>query len=276
MTPARTIFRLAAWLLAACWLPGSTLATAASSDATCAVAAEQGGILFPVDKLDPSIRCRIGAVVNGYTTSGRVGPVQTPVTPQLYEYLLDRPPLIAALTDRLSLGAYQFTEREPNQYWVNDGDGTQGLMTLVFRDSAHRIYHIDGFHEGQVFPLVRAKAAVFMHIEPVTAADGYPAVQTSLMAYTRLDGSLLAGLVRILRPLIGEAVTRKLSHGFEVTNRLGAAIAQNRDRVIQYASLVPWLSTTELQTLVGWLHTVPQRAPAQPAGETPPPMQAAP
>lgn len=258
-------------LLTACWLSGSAPAAAAPSGASCKVLAEQGGILFPVDQLDAPTRCRISAVVNGYTTTGLIGPVLTPVTPQLYEYLLDRPPLIASLTERLGLGAYEFTERGSNQYWVNDGDGTQGLLTLVYQDTAHRIYHIDGYHEGQVFPMVRAKAAVFMHITPGTTPDGYPAVQTSLVAYTRLDDSILAGLVRILRPLIGEAVTRKLSHGFEVTNQLGAAIAQDRDRVIQYASLVPWLSTSDLQTLVVWLQTVPQRnaAPAPaPAAES--------
>jgi len=266
--------RTCAYLLAACCLSGS--AAAAPPDQDCTVAAEQGGALFPVDKLDAPARCRIGAVVHGYTTAGLIGPVQSPVTPELYEYLLDRPPLIASLTDRLGLGSYQFTARGLNQYWVNDGEGTQGLLTLVFQDSTHRIYHIDGFHEGQVFPMVRAKAAVFMHITPATTPDGYAVVQTSLMAYTKLEDSILAGLVRILRPLIGEAVTRKLSRGFDVTNQLGAAIAQDRDRVAQQASLVPWLSTADLQTLIGWLKTIPQRPVPAPAAPPPPPMQALP
>jgi len=256
------------WLLVGCWLFGSTAATAAAPQ-DCAVAAEQGGILFPVDKLDASVRCQIGFITNEYTTTGQVGPVQTPVTPQLYEYLLDRPPLIASLTERLGLGAYQFMMREPNQFWVNDGEGTQGLLSLVYQDPTHRIYHIDGYHEGQIFPMVRAKAVVFMNLAPTTTPDGLPAVQTSLVAYTRLDAALLAGLVRILRPMIGEAVTRKLSRGFEVTNQLGVAIAQDRDRVIQQASLVPWLSMEELQTLVGWLYTVPQRAVTPPAEHAP-------
>jgi hypothetical protein len=270
-----------------CWLCGSTTAAAAPPTDDCTVTAEQGGVVFPVDKLDIPTRCRIGAVVNAYTTAGLIGPVQTPVTPQLYEYLLDRPPLIAALVERLGLGAYRFTAREMNQFWVNDGDGTQGLLTLVYQDPTHRIYHIDGYHEGQLFPMVRAKAAVFMTILPVTTTEGSPAVQTSLMAYTRLDASLLAGLIRVLRPLVGDAVTRKLSRGFEVTNQLGTAIAQDREQVAQQASLVPWLSTTELQTLIGWLYTVPPRAAvpstvvtpapsATPSTPAPLPMQASP
>ena len=271
MNPAPWCGRTWACLLAACCLSGSAADAGPPSDVTCTVAADQGGALFPVEKLDTPARCRIGAVINGYTTAGLIGPVQSPVTPELYEYLLDRPPLIASLTDRLGLGAYQFSYRGPNQYWVNDGEGTQGLLTLVFQDSRHRIYHIDGFHEGRIFPMVRAKAAVFMHISPVTTPEGYSVVQTSLMAYTKLDDSILAGLVRILRPLIGDAVTRKLSRGFDVTNQLGAAIAQDRDRVAQQASLVPWLSTADLQTLIGWLQTIPQRTVPTPAAPSPTP-----
>ena len=271
MNPVPLRGRTCACLLAACCLSGSASAADTPSNPDCTVPAEQGGALFPVEKLDARARCRIGAVVHGYTTAGLIGPVQSPVTPELYEYLLDRPPLIASLTDRLDLGSYQFTVRGPNQYWVNDGEGTQGLLTLVYQDSTHRIYHIDGFHEGQIFPMVRAKAAAFMHITPVTTPDGYSVVETSLMAYTKLDDSILAGLVRILRPLIGEAVTRKLSRGFDVTNQLGAAIAQDRDRVAQQASLVPWLSANELQTLIGWLYTIPQRTVPSPAAPPPPP-----
>jgi hypothetical protein len=259
-----------------CWLLGSPAATAASPTDNCTVADEQGGIIFPVSKLDISTRCQIGAVVSGYTTAGLIGPVQTPVTPQLYEYLLDRPPLIAALIERLGLGAYQFTARGTNQFWVNDGDGTQGLLTLVYQDPTHRIYHIDGYHEGQLFPLVRAKAIVFMMILPVITMEGLPAVQTSLMTYTHLDASLLAGLVRVLRPLVGDAVTRKLSRGFEVTNQLGTAIAQDREQVAQQASFIPWLSPTERQTLIGWLHTVPQRAAVPPVAEPPAPSATSP
>jgi hypothetical protein len=96
------------------------------------------------------------------------------------------------------------------------------------------------------------------------------------MAYTRLDASLLAGLIRVLRPLVGEAVTRKLSRGFEVTNQLGTAIAQDRDRVVQQASLVPWLSIADLQTLIGWLYTVPPRTAAAPAAEAPAPSTTSP
>src|SRR5439155_25027904 len=40
----------------------------------CQVAEEQGGMRFPVARLDAGTRCLIGDVVNRYTTSGLIGP----------------------------------------------------------------------------------------------------------------------------------------------------------------------------------------------------------
>ncbi len=250
-------------LLATAW-------SAAAAPEPCAITAEQGMDQFPIGHLDPAARCQLGNVVNHFSTAGSIGPVQTPIPLPLYTYLLDRPPLMASLLERLGLGAYQFTAREPNQFWVNDGDGTQGLLSLVYRDETSRIYHIDGHHEGHVFPMVKAKAAVFMKIQPATTPEGYPAVQSMLTSYTRLDSSIVAGLVRIMRPLVNDAVTRKLSRGFQATNLLGLAIARDPDRIAQEAALVPWLNVNELQTLIGLLYTVPPRAPS------PPPTVAAP
>jgi len=264
---ARRSGRLRAGIL--CGLLVTTVPATAAPE-SCTIAAEQGLRQFPVAQLDPAARCQLGNVVNDFSAAGAMGPVQTPIPLPLYTYLLDRPLLMASLIDRLGIGAYQFAVREPNQFWVNDGDGTQGLLSLVYQDETSRIYHIDGQHEGHIFPMVKAKAAVFMKIQPATTPEGYPAVQSVLMSYTRLDSSVVAGLVRILRPLVSDAVTRKLSRGFEVTNLLGLAIARDPDRVAQEAALVPWLNVNELQTLIGLLETVPQRTSA------PPPAVAAP
>jgi hypothetical protein len=237
---------------------GLAAARAEGPATTCSFAAEQGGQVYPVEQMDTGFRCLIGAVLDKPTTVGLVGPIQTPVTAQLYDYLLDRPPLIAALSEHLGLGRYQFVPQGPNQYWVNDGDGAEGLLTLLYHDPSRRIYYLRGYHKGRLFPTVRGTAVIFMHSMPTSTLDGGLAVQTSLVIYTKLDNAVLAGLARVLRPLISEAVTRKLSRGVEVAHRLGAAIAEDPKRIARLAAFVSWLSPAELQTFVGWLDTIPQ------------------
>lgn len=243
-------------LLAGLTLGLALVGPTASAD-TCPVAAEQGALTFPVGRLDSASRCLIAFVADNPTTAGLIGPVRTQVPQHLYEYLLDHPPLIAALVQKLGLGAYRFENKGPNQFWGNDGDGTQGLLSLLQRDETSRIYHIDGYHEGQVFPMVRAKAVVFLKIAPVASPTGHPAVDTSLIAYTKLNDPVLSNLVWMLRPLVGETVTRKLARGFDVTNQLGTAIAQNPDRIIQELPTLPSIEPQEQRAFTALLQRLP-------------------
>ncbi len=236
----------------------------------CTLVAEQGGILFPVDQVDPSWRCRLGPIVNSYTTVGVIGPVQTPIAQGFYRYLLDRPIVIASLVQRLGIANFQASARGPNQFWVNDGDGTQGLLTLIHDDQTTRIYHIDGYHEGTLLPLIRAKAVVFMKIRPVVTQERRPAMETTLVSYIRLDDRILSALVYILRPLVGGVVTRKLARGFDVTNQLTTTIAQDPDRVAQEVTSPPLLAPDELKSLKTQLHAMRHpMPPSQPPRPTP-------
>jgi len=252
--------RTLAGLLSATLLAGTTPAVAE----TCLVSPDQGGMRFPVERMDAAALCLVSAVTSKPTTAGSVGPLRTPIPQPLYEYLLDHPLLIASLTQKLGMGNYQVTRKGPQQFWGADGDGTQGLLSLVQREGTSRVYHIDGYHEGRFFPLVLAKAVVFLKISPAALPDGHQAVDTSMMVYTRLNDPILASLVWMLRPLVGEAVTRKLTRGFEVTTQIGAAIAQNPDRILQAVPSLPQMDQQEQRTFSALLQNLPA-AGTQPA-----------
>ena len=233
-----------------------TGAWARASD-DCRIASDQGGMRIPVERLDAESRCLISPIVGEHTTVGNVGPVQTPIPPDLFGFFLDKPIVLAALVDRLKLGNYRFVEKGQRRYWVDDGDGTQGLLTLVYRDEWARIYHLDGYHEGTVMPKMKPKAVVFLRLQPAQAQDGRPAVQSNLVAYTQLNDSFLSALVRLLSPLVGESVTRKLTRAIDVTVELGTLIAQDPERVAREAAGLSGVDADDQKALNVYLHAVP-------------------
>lgn len=255
-------------LAAAALLPGAV----GSAAEDCDVAAEQGGMRFPVDRLDPGTRCLISPVVSGFTTNGVVGPVQTPIGREFFEYLLDRPVVLAALVERLRLGHYRFTEKGAQQYWVDDGDGTQGLLRLLYRDDTGRIYHIDGYHEGRLLPRVNASAVVFLRLTAGAGVEGHPSVESKLIAYTKLKDTFFAALVRMLRPLVGGTVTRKLSRGFDATIQLGRLIAEDPGRVVREVDALErsGIDGAEAKALRAFLRAMTEPAESvRPAGAAP-------
>jgi len=218
---------------------------------------------FQVAQLDLTTRCQLGHVINGHTTRGAIGPVETPVGRELYEYLLDRPVITASLVERLGIGAYRFVPRGPHRFWVEDGDGTEGLITLVQQHGGLRIYYIEGNHHGHIWSTVHATAVVFMKLEPTP--EKAASVSTSLISYARLDDKLFRGLVWLLRPLLEDAITRKLTRGFEATYLLGQRIAEEPDRILEEVPTLPFEDADEARRFVSLL---PIRASAPSPAES--------
>lgn len=199
---------------------------------TCELPSQHEGVTFPVEKLDPDWACRLHAIVGNYTTTSKVGPLRTNLSESLYRQLLDRPPLTAALINRLDLGLYKSEARGPGRFWGDDGEGTEGIVQLVYQDRTSRIYYFEGSHDSRLLPNITGKAIVFLRMSPVKEADGVEAMDTIMVSYMKLDNRILSGLVSLLRPLIRGTVTRKLSKGVEAVNRLSDLMRRHPDRVL--------------------------------------------
>lgn len=236
---------------------------------TCSLPSEHRGMSFPVEKVDPDWACRLHTIVDGYTTVGVVGPIRTGLPEWLYHQLLDRPPLAAGLINRLDLALYKSEARGPGRFWGHDGEGTRGIVQLVYQDRHSRIYYLEGSHDGRFLPHLTGKAVVFLRMSPVKDTDGMEAMDSTMVSYTRLDNRILSGVVSLLRPLIGGTVTRKLRKGVEIVNQLSLLMRQHPDRVLFEAMDPPAFQEDEVvflkQALESLPHTggmIPTRAPS--------------
>ena len=157
----------------------------------------------------------------------------------MYVHLLDHPPMAAALINRLDLADYKAESRGPGRWWGNDGEGTEGIVQLVYQDRTTRVYYLEGTHHSRLLPNLSGKAVVFLRMGPVKASSGLEAMENTMVAYTMLDNRLLSGLASLLRPLVGATVTRKLAKGVDVVNRLGLEMRQRPARVLFEAADPP-------------------------------------
>lgn len=224
----------------------------------CRLASQHAGVAFPVERLDPAWVCRLQPIIDDFTTANKVGPVLTPLPESVYVYLLDRPPVAAALVNRLELGLYKAEARGSGRYWGDDGEGTVGLVELVYQDPRHRLYYLEGSHHSTLLPHLTGKAVVMLSMAEVKDTAGQEAVETTLVSYTRLDNRVLAGLVSLLRPLVGRTVSRKLMKGVDAVNRLGMEMRRHPDRVLFEATDPPPLAPEDVAFLKQALAGMPR------------------
>jgi hypothetical protein len=199
------------------------------------------GLSFPLTHLDQERTCAMLPVIEQYTAANKVGPMRTPLPQFLYNYLLDHPVTAAALVNRLELGLHKASMLGPGRFWGTDGEGTEGIVQLMYRDADSRVYYVEGRHDGTFLPEVTGKAVVLLRMRPVKEADGRDSMETVLIAYTKLDSRFLSGLFSLLRPLAGKVVTRQVIKGFEAAHRLGEAMYRDPARVLFEATDSPAL-----------------------------------
>jgi len=213
-----------------------TLALAGSLDEawadSCRLEAVHGGISFPVQHIPEDWACRLKLVIDHYTTANTLVSLKTAMDASMYFHLLDHPPLAAALINRLDLADYKAEMRGPGRWWANDGEGTEGMVQLVYQDHAIRVYYLEGTHRSRLLPNVSGKAVVFLRMGTVKEPSGLEAMENTLVAYAMLDNRVFSGLASLLRPLVGATVIRKLRKGVDVVNRLGLEIRQRPERVL--------------------------------------------
>lgn len=207
----------------------------------CTLPSNHAGLTFPAERVDPVWTCRLDAIIQSYTTVSKVGPIRTALSESIYRHLLDHPPFTAALIRRLHLGLYRSEARGPRRFWGDDGEGTKGIVELVYEDSTSRIYFLEGTHESRLLPHVAGKVVVFLRIGVMRDADSNEATDSTLVAYTKLDNPVLSGLASLLHPLVSRVVSSRLQKGVETVDRLGVVMRQDPRRVMSELANPPSL-----------------------------------
>ena len=229
------------------------VSTSASGEpGACQFAQEQGGITFHVDRLSENERCRISDVVADYSTHGIIGPRQTPIEWSVYRFLITNPPIASSLVRQLELGRYEIVARGENTWWADDGEGTQGLITLTDQYGPTRIYYMEGYHDGRIFGRVYAQAVVFMNAKP---GEREESAETTLALYTRLDEQhwILRNLIKPLRPFLARTVNKIVEKAFAVADALGTRMKEHPDEVAQVAASLAPSESVEVEELTALL-----------------------
>lgn len=236
----------------------------------CVLASQHQGVAVPVEQIETHWTCPLQSIISDYTTANKVGPIHIRLSEPVYRYLLDRPPMAAALINRLGLSPYTSEARGPGRFWCNDGEGTEGIIELVYQDPTNRIYYVEGTHTSTLLPDITGKAVVFIKMIPVEDGQGNDRVKTTLVAYAKLNNRVLAGLVSLIRPLVGNTVARKLTKGINVVNRLGQEMREHPDRVLFEATNIPPLPHEEVAFLKQALEHLPHSRSTPPIMMSPP------
>jgi len=222
---------------------------AAEDVRACDVRVDDPEAVFPLEKMDRPALCLMAPVVNDYTTHRLMPPYSTPIPKAVYDFMLDHMVLSSALARTLGLAEYRITRVGASSFQGDDGQGSEGLITLLYQDPTHRVYHMKGNHHGKVIPLITGEAVILMDRHVRIGADGREQVETRIATYSRIDNPVIAALVKVFQPLLRSVVNDKLAQGFLAVHSLGELMAADPHLVFRQAETVPDADKEDMDAL---------------------------
>lgn len=122
------------------------------------------------------------------------------VRPEIFEYLIDHPNLIADLARGLGLSRMHVT-RTASGFLLDDGWGLVGECRVLLRRTGFWLLHARGYFDPPVFPRIHGEAIVALAYGYEPRADGKEVVSTSAAGYVRFESRIVNFVARLARPI---------------------------------------------------------------------------
>lgn len=136
----------------------------------------------------------------------------------LFEFLLARPDLTAALARALDQAKYRVSPDGENGFQGDDGKGAKGYFVLVEHGEGRRVFFARGTYDKPLLPTIAGRLVLILEYR--TNGPGNSALENQVQGFVRIDTPIVGTLARIGRPLVRRAMEKKVRHLFEKVARL--------------------------------------------------------
>ncbi len=198
---------------------GATMVAGIVLSAALAWAAVGDGRV-PFDRIPPPVQERLRGVMDHAVFQRAVHSLTFRSHEPVFLYFLDHPAFAAAVARALKVAQYRVEPRTDGTYWGDDARGATGIFEVVYADPHKRVVHAQGTYDTKWLPTVYARLVLVLDFEHRHGADGQSRVTSDLKGYLRVDNPFLNVLARLVGPIVGSAVDRKVARTFGIAAKV--------------------------------------------------------
>jgi hypothetical protein len=164
--------------------------------------------------------------------------------PQVFTYLLDHPDINSALGRALQITPTRLWRVGAGRYQGDDGEWNSGTLEVLWDEADRRIFLEQGISRGWWFGDVSGRVIAAVDI----SSEG-DRIRGEVEAWAKIDQGVLDRLLRVVAPMLGGFLDRKLQEQFGVTFRVAEHALRDRVRFCQLLEVISDGSLEERQTL---------------------------
>ncbi len=207
----------------------------------------------PFDRIPPPVQERLRDVMDHAVFQRAVHDLTFRSREPVLLYFLDNPDFAAAVARALKVAQYRVESRPDGTYWGDDARGARGIFEVVYADPRKRVVHAQGTYDTKWLPTVYARLVLVLEFEHRNGADGQSRVTSDLKGYLRVDNPFLNVLARLVGPIVGSAVDRKMARTFGIAGKVSERAYDDPGGFLQVLRQAPDMDPGHLAALAARL-----------------------
>lgn len=164
--------------------------------------------------------------------------------PQVFIYLLDHPDINSALARALQIAPTRLRRVGPGRYQGDDGEWNSGTLEVLWAEGDRRVFLEQGVSRGWWFGDVAGRV-----IAAVDLSREGDRIRGEVEVWAKIDPGALDRLLRVVAPMLGKLLDRKLEEQFGITFRVAEHAIRDPARFCQLLAMIPDGALEERQTL---------------------------
>lgn len=125
---------------------------------------------IPFANLNAAQQQEVRAVVNSTDLFRRLPTLSFEVEPSVYRYFVDHPDVVVSIWRALNVSEYKMKQTGAQDYEADSGDGTLGVLEVLYRDETHQVVLCHGEMTSPILKRkIRSKA--ILHLVSVYSTD---------------------------------------------------------------------------------------------------------
>ncbi|MEX0977635.1 MAG: hypothetical protein WDZ48_02215 [Pirellulales bacterium] len=161
---------------------------------------------IPMDRLDPEMRDRVAATLDGTSIYRRL-PVQViPCDPDMYLFLVRHPEVVVGIWEVMKISNVALARTGPDAFRASDNAGTLCQVKYCYSDHETQVIYAEGSYNGPMFNRpVQARCVLLLKSGYLQETDGRHHVTSRMDTFIQIDHAGVELLAKTLQMLIHRA-----------------------------------------------------------------------
>ena len=211
----------------------------------------------PVDSMPGGWQTRVGQVLKNLSIYRKLPDIRCETDPRVVSYFLDNPEVAVGIWRALGVSNVSMVRTGPYTFRADDGQGSRGDLSVVYRDAGQQVIFCDGVFVNPVSGKpIQAKAVIHFRHRPERSADGRVFSRHDATMFVSLPSNTVEAVARAISPVSNRLADRNFQEVSLFIRMMNVAMTEQPAWVRDLSSRLTDVRPTERASLVALTDTL--------------------